>query len=220
MNVITEQQARQITGGRKPHMPIEYEQACKFLDQCIELDDAKYWSDKSDALAAWAKIYHDEDAARKAKRLKLKAYRRMGELAAELYPRKWNKVGAGLGGALPGPIKALKAAGLKQHEADWASALAKVPAEKFNRAVSSPRPPAPSAFMPKFAKGTSETWKRLSGHVGGQSLTGFRGFIRGLDAKIVAAGLTKSEAALARAAVTEIVEWLDEFEQHLPKGDK
>lgn len=83
--VITEQQARQITGGRKPLVPVEYEAACNALAQCVDLDEAKYWSDKADALAAWAKIYRDDRISAQAKRLKLKAYRRMGELAAESF---------------------------------------------------------------------------------------------------------------------------------------
>src|ERR1700690_2101621 len=86
--VISAEEARKITGGRLPHMPVEYETALQALQECITLEDTKYWSDKADALAVWAKIFHSDDAARKAKQLKLKAFRRMGELARELRPGK------------------------------------------------------------------------------------------------------------------------------------
>lgn len=84
--VISAEQARKITGGRTPHVPVEYETAINALVACRSIDEAKYWSDKSDALAAWAKIYHSDKAAREAKALKLWAFRRMGQLAAELRP--------------------------------------------------------------------------------------------------------------------------------------
>ena len=67
--VITKDQARKITKGRTPLVPVEYEVAIRALTECTTLDESKYWSDKSDALAAWAKIYHSDDAGRKAKLL-------------------------------------------------------------------------------------------------------------------------------------------------------
>ena len=79
--VITAGEARAITKGRAPLVPVEYEEAVKALAKCREIDDAKYWSDKASALAAWAKIYHSPQVMREAKLLKLHAYRHMAELA-------------------------------------------------------------------------------------------------------------------------------------------
>ena len=86
-SVISEEQARQITGGRKPLVPVEYERACTALAECQTIDEAKYWDNKADALAAWAKIYNNDQAGLEAKRLKLHAYRRMGEIAREIIPK-------------------------------------------------------------------------------------------------------------------------------------
>lgn len=107
-SVITAEQAKKITGGRTPLVPVEYEAAVKSLQACATLDEAKYWSDKSDALAAWAKA-------------------------------------------------------------------------------------------------------------GGYSMTGFRGFCRKNSAVKLAALLQPGEVSKTRELVTEIAEWLDAFEQALPK---
>src|SRR5690606_26149716 len=71
-----------------PMTPVEYVDACKALQACHEIDEAKYWSDKSDALAAWAKIYRDDETGKLARKLKAHAYRRMGEIAEQVQPTK------------------------------------------------------------------------------------------------------------------------------------
>lgn len=48
--VISSEQARQITGGRTPLVPVEFETAVKALKACTQIDEAKYWSDKASAL--------------------------------------------------------------------------------------------------------------------------------------------------------------------------
>lgn len=220
-SVITQSQAKQITGGRTPNMPVEYEKAVRSLQACIDLDDAKYWSDKADALAAWAKIYRSKEAETKAKRLKLHAFRRMGQLAAELRPvARGMKKG---GGALPGPVSILREMGMTEGAANSARQIAKIPGDAFNQIVERSNPPSPSALRPRFSNSVTESWKILSasGGVhsnGGNSFTGFRAWCRRHDARSLSMGLTAEEAGKARAAALEIAEWLDAFEQALPKG--
>lgn len=206
--VITKEQAKQITRGRTPLVPVEYETAIGALQACVTLDESKYWSDKADALAAWAKIYRSDDASRKAKMLKLHAYRRMGELAREL--------GKQSGGALP----VLQDAGLRGYQARAAMTASRLPVREFNSLVNSEKPPSPSSLR-LYAEGreSSDSWMTLSGRMQGSnnSFTGFRAFVRRHDAKELAHGLTKDEAAIVREGIEEITDWLDEFEQHLPR---
>jgi hypothetical protein len=209
-HIITEKQARQITGGRKPLVPVQYEAACKALAECIDLDDTKYWSDKADALAAWAKIYHDDKVAVEAKRLKLKAYRRMGEIAAELRPR-----GSVVAPGSPGPLSVLIEHGLDRKHAQAARRMATLPTQRFQAIVDLPCPPSPKhVFRDVLRKGTKE-WLAFSAQ--GGSVTGFRGFCRRYEPGEFARGMAPDEAAKARLVVVEIQEWLDEFEQYLPK---
>ena len=126
--VLTREVARQITRGRTPLVPVEYETAVKSLQACIDLNDAKYWDDKADALAAWAKIYRSDETLRKAKMLKLHAFRRMGELAGELKPLKNDK-----GGRQPGAIRALTDVGLSHNSAIAARRLASVRSDQRDR---------------------------------------------------------------------------------------
>ncbi len=210
--LITEKQARQITGGRKPLVPVEYEVAINALSQCLEIEDAKYWSDKADALAAWAKIYRSGEAERKAKQLKLHAYRKMGQLAAELRPAR--NIG---GRTQPGPRVLLMENGLTQSQAAAARKLAKLDPQTFDREISRPIIKSPD-FIRKIncSKEVSHAWREM--FIYWQSLASFRSFCRGHSASELASGLTGDEPEKARSYVIEIQEWLDEFEQFLPKG--
>lgn len=67
---ITARDALAIERERPQRLPVEYEQAVAALSACCSIDEAKTWSDKADALAAWAKIYRSRDADRQARRLR------------------------------------------------------------------------------------------------------------------------------------------------------
>jgi hypothetical protein len=212
--IITEKQARQITGGRKPLVPIEYEQACTSLAACLTIDDAKYWSDKSDALAAWAKIYHDDQASTDARRVKLKAYRRMGELARELRPTR-----------KPSANKLLREHGIDQHHARVALSLSLAPEKEFSKVVE--RAPglhkAALQFRGLGARAgktvSTDAWVWLaSGKINGGSLYSVRTAFRQRAARDIAAQISQGEVKVARELVREIVDWLEEFEAALPKS--
>lgn len=147
--VITLKQARQITGGRKPLVPVVYEAAIKALGECLSLDDAKVWDDKADALAAWAKIYQDDKAARQAKALKLHAYQRMGVLAAQLRPTV--RKGFAKGNAV-GPRSLLLELGMTKANAQAAVRLGRTAKEIVERLSSRPRIPGPQQAA-KLVKG-------------------------------------------------------------------
>ena len=207
--IITEKQAREITGGRKPLVPVEYETAINALIACETLDEAKYWSNKADALAAWAKIYHNDEVALHAKRVKLRAFRRMGEIAAELRPQPPNL--GGRHGFRPGPKSKLLEVGLNQTEARAARRIALITSDEFEKIVALPRPPSPGAIQ-KEKKGCSETYKWFSftlGHV--------RSHLRKNDPRESARDVHTDEIDRMRELAIEISEWLDEFERHLPK---
>jgi hypothetical protein len=132
--------------AKKPLIPLCYESACKSLTECLSIDEAQMWDAKADALAAWAKIYHDNEAARKAKALKLHAYRRMGLLSKELTKCKPKYNAAG---PVPGARALLIDKGLKVHDADACIRLARARNDVFEKAINSPKPPAPSGFLHK-----------------------------------------------------------------------
>lgn len=216
--VISEKQARQILGGRSPHLPVEYETAVKALAECVTLDEAKYWDNKADALAAWAKIYHSPDAERKAKQLKLHAYKRMGELAEEIRPSGRPKIpqpGFKPVGTQPGAVSVLIEQGFTKSQADRITGVAKVPRSTFERLVQAPKPPSPSAIL-RGNRGGSAAYKAIMSDP--PSMQHFRTFCRKHDAYELARGLEDGERAKVRLMLVEITEWLDAFEQALPTG--
>lgn len=207
--VITSAQARQITRGRTPLVPVEYESAVTALQACITLDETKYWSDKADALAAWARIYRNDEAGLKAKRLKLHAYRRMGEIAAELRPLRGRKQGEGVGkGALPGPRTLLKEHGLSVAEADAARILATIPKRQFTDILK--RPVAPTTARHLLRDET--VWREVA-----RAAMSLRSVFRRHTPADVIAVLTELEKPKARELMNELMEWMDEFENRMPR---
>lgn len=208
--VITSEVARQITRGRTPLVPVEYEEAIKALDACATLDEAKYWSNKSDALAAWARIHHSSELIRKAKALKLHAFRRMGELAAELNPRK-STAGTGGRGSVPGsgPRSLLLRHGLSVGEADAARMLAKLTEKRFDRLLEHPM--APTTF--RYLGRDDGPWRQIA-----RTMMSLRSCMRRHTAAQTIDDL--NDHATAKGLVTDIMEWLDDFDSRLKKASK
>lgn len=196
-------------------VPVLYQEAVRALAECQTIDDAKYWSDKSDALAAWAKIYRDDKAGLEAKRLKLHAFRRMGQIARELQPGSVGCLKGSKKGAAPGPVSLLKSSGLKGYQAHQASLIGKMPQEKFDSFVNSDRPPAPSGTLPRLRGDVSDSWAILAGTKNAHSLLALRAFIRQHNASDLAKGLHASERGQAKQLLVEIIEWLDELESRI-----
>lgn len=208
-------------------LPVEYTAACRAVAACRTIDESKHWSDKADALAAWAKIYKNEQAAVEAKRLKLHAYRRMSVLADELQPKK-QQLGPH-GGSKPGPRALLLGHGFSREVTKYIRRVGAIPQSTFDEMIRSPKPPGISAASEAgvgHAKQhgrmkSSEAWRRLSiGHTaGGVNLRRFITiFCRKNSAKELARSLNPGEVKAVRALLNEAQEWLDELEQYLPKA--
>lgn len=207
--LITAEQARQITRGRAPLVPIQYESAVKSLQECITLDDAKIWSDKADALAAWAKMYRNDDVGRKAKQLKLHAYRRMGQLAHEIGKGRAEKKNPQ--DHIGGPVKTLMKEGFTRNKAETIRRISTLPEEKFQKIIDHPKsPPTPNHLVrvalrpnPDWSQAKSILWRM------GADLQKYqpRRLAKSIDAK---------DAIFARKMSRQLMDWLDDFESNLP----
>lgn len=138
-----------LPGSDRPAMPVQYEEALKALEACTSLDETTVWDNAADALEAWAQIYRSDEAELKAKRLRLHAYRRMGQLARDLRPPGKMKGGGyrGCRGKLPGAISLLQEYGLTKTEAGSANFLAQLPDEQFQRVLERPLRPTTVAHQ-------------------------------------------------------------------------
>lgn len=209
--VITMQQAKKITGGRTPLVPVQYETALRALSECISLDEAKVWSDKADALAAWAKIYRSNDAERKARALKLHAYRRMAQLAKELRPTKPGPFG-------DGPAKLLQREhGFTKTQAACVLAVGNAPKSSFERMASSPNPPSPHFFRRTI--GNESGIQRAYSKNAVRVVSDFYRYAKEND-PVVCAQACAAEYVnpnVVRDQIEYIAGWLDDFERSIPK---
>ena len=201
-------------------VPVVFAEAMRALVACRSIDESKHWADKADALAAWAKIYKNDEAAREAKRLKLHAYRRMGKLAEELKPTERRFRHPGRGGA--GSVSLLRQSGLSGIQAIAARRVASLQSEDFQREVrrKSPRAPATVGKLAigklsaeSAAKAATQAWRTL---FCGGAAGSFKLFCRGNSAYELATALDAGEVNAARKNMREIREWLDEFDASLP----
>lgn len=128
-----------------------YERGCHLLEQCMSFDETKYWDNVADAATAWGKIHKSDRVEQLARALKLRAFRRLGELAGierpprPNLPREGKRTRAPIGRP-PGPVKWLEDRGLERNEAMSARVLAKMPADEFVELTERARPPMPTAI--------------------------------------------------------------------------
>ena len=130
-------------------IPVEYETALKALAACLSLEETRAWRNTADLLATYARIYRSREAEVAAKRLRLHAYRRMGQLAAELRPSgraNVEKGRRGVAGKLPGAASLLMEHGLTIAEARSANFIGRLPDEQFKRILVRPRSPMTVAY--------------------------------------------------------------------------
>jgi len=188
-------------------LPVQYAEACRALAACSRLDEAKYYADKADALAAWAKIYQSDKAGEEAKRLKLHAYRRMNELAEQLRPKQGGIKGKKDGGSLPGPKSLLQELGLSRSKATVVRKIGKLSPHRFEEIVNAARVFTPDTICQREAGGSEKyiQWTLIGGPK-------FRAYCRKFAAKDIAKGLRKEEVAKVRQTLAEIRAWIDELE--------
>src|SRR5262245_39848314 len=116
---------------------VKYETARKALAEARRVDEAKAIRDKAEALAAYARQVRDEEMRRWVLEIKYRAERRIGELSRGLD----KGAGPGRGKTIREATKsfkadALKTAGISKDQASKCEAIAAIPEQAFNDAMS------------------------------------------------------------------------------------
>lgn len=189
------------------------------LADCTTIESAKTWSEKADLVAQAAKILKDAELASEAREVKFHAYRRMGLLAEKLQPavrKRVSGVSGGFRGSSPGPAALLRGRGLSYRQADNARVLARMKESDFDAAVKAGRSITAVAATERNHR-CSDAWMWLTRGEGTVRLPSVRNFLRQRAARDVASRLAPGEAKAARELARDLIEWLDEFEQWLPK---
>lgn len=135
-------------------LPAAYQAAKKQLAECARVDECKDWADKAAALASYAKQVNDESLLVMARRIKLRANDRMGELlkaiesqqgartdrlraAGDQKSEQWRP-----SDIQPTRAQVARDAGLSERQQKTAMRINAVPREEFEAAVESETPPS------------------------------------------------------------------------------
>lgn len=217
-------------------MPLNYEAAKNAVAKCARIDECKEWADKSAAIASYAKQIKDKELRESANRIVLRAKIRIGELLDAIPPAApiHHKRGEG-SGCKKNPNSRMAIA--KSHNIGSAQAsryigMSRVSPELRDELIDA-SPPVGVSSLAAMGQGTgpkrgfhaSEIYNLLMRREGyGQiGLTAFTLWISKLPPKKYAHRLRPDEALRVREAFTDILEWIDEFDQRMPpssKGDK
>jgi hypothetical protein len=207
---LTKSQGTSVLGGRNPFEIVPYAEAVRALNACLTFDDTKYWDNYADAAQAWGKIHHSDEVIRLAKAVKLRAAKRMGELALAMRPKLLNKpVGAG-SGRTPG-AKSLLTEHMSPSAADAALLLARKPA-MAERVLASKNPPSLTGVRLQACANGWTSFSRMG-------FCQFASITRKTEPKKIAklAGQYAQDVDAVRRQAEDMSDWLDTFLAALPK---
>lgn len=211
-------------------MPLNYEVAKNAIRKCLRIDECKEWADKIAALAAYAKQIKDDELLKNAKRIRVRAQVRMGELLLE-YPAPhggWPGADGKIrnAGRKSPRYKAGEDAGLSRATINRAVSMARVPEDLRETRIEADPPITHRQLsdlgrVRKFKTGreVGAAYKELTGNTGwGSNLGAFVRWIGLHPAAYVGAQIdADDEITRLRALIVDAQEWLDELDQTLPK---
>jgi hypothetical protein len=134
-------------------LPPNYEEAKRTIAECERIDQCADWADKMAALASYARQADDRDLENYARRIRLRAVRRCGDLLLTYDGRGGDrtKTVTALDFAQPSRAAVAQEAGLTEHKTRVAVKIATIPEEDFEAAVESNQPPG-TTLLAKLAE--------------------------------------------------------------------
>jgi hypothetical protein len=215
-----------IPGWQEIDFPAIYAEAKTKLQEVIDLDVGHEWTNQAHALAQKAKILHDDDVFKLAKRIQLQAYRRCGEIIDRIPPAHGANQNI-VEGTLKKVTRTSAAldAGLSVHQRNTALRLVTIDKAAFNAAVEGDPPPTvtqlaytvESAFFSHVLKKkipTREFREPLDGNV--SRIEWFARWCRWHRPNYWAG---TANVDCVRRQIHEIRDWLDRYESALPAID-
>jgi hypothetical protein len=129
-----------VQAVKSASLPVVYERAKQALMECEKIDECLEWADKAAALASYARQAEDVELENLSKRIRARAYRRVGEMLKEIPS---GKPGPKSVGGLPQISRSQAAAdaGLSRDQKVTAIRIASIPDEDFEDEIESPNPP-------------------------------------------------------------------------------
>jgi len=204
-------------------LPINYEAAKVAIAECAKIDECKEWVDKAVAIASYARQAQDETMMTAAKRIQLRAEARLGELILELPQGKPGKIGSGRF------VVANKISGISYNRFYDATSMARVERRKREKLIEKDPPISRRNLVDLgvdhfpdnkilLRRSAEETYRKKQLHE--HDLNTLENFIRWTKTKSVKQiinELTPEKLEWIRKNFVKFQEWIDEFEQRLPK---
>ncbi len=165
-------------------LPSAYKAAKAALATCSKVDECKDWANKAAALASYARQSEDEELEKFARRIRLRALTRCGELLKEIEPKHTGRPGKNgtATGTNSSRKKAADQAGLSKRQKDTALRLASVPKRQREALIESDNPPTVEQLAKKGTKPKSRPLVDLKGRDPEEfkASTGVQGHVRRL----------------------------------------
>ena len=146
---------------RHADFPANYVAAVQALEQCVAIDELKDCADKMQAIWSYARQSKDDTLLFYARRIQLRAIRRLGDVLAEIPSAQGTRTDIELGGGAPTKLTrkaAAKGAGLSRDQMIQALRVAKVTKEAFEALVESDDPPTVTALARKAINDRRSAW--------------------------------------------------------------
>ncbi len=200
-------------------LPQCYEAARAAIADCEQIDECKNWSDKAAALASYARQAKDDSLRVMAVRIQARAERRMGELLKSIEAGHGARDGKRGAAAVPPLTRTQVAsdAGLSERQRKTAIRVASIPVADFDRQVEGPAPPTVTALprqgtqrIDRPSAVVSSPWVAIECPDTRRACETLEGFAR-LCAAHDPAGIAKSLSASEAAALTQMVEMVDQW---------
>jgi hypothetical protein len=130
---------------REVSIPVSYQKAVTAIKECDAIDEAKDWADKMSALALYYKQSKDKTLEDYAKRIRIRAERRMGELLRQFDGRGGDRKSDNIKSTVNDTFETQKhiseEIGLSKRQKDQSIRLSNIPEETFNEMVESENVP-------------------------------------------------------------------------------
>lgn len=210
------------TSAGDARLPVNYEEARRTLEVCASVDECAAWRNGAEALAAYARMAHDDELLNLATRIKARAERRLGELLMVYDGRGGDRSKNGsVSTFAPTRREVAAAAGLTKDAQVRCVRVANVPAAEFEAAVERPRPltVAQLANLGRSQRSmSSRDTHAAAAHLINEPVRLFARHCRQPHTSDGARHVRPEDVAEMLMVTRDIADWIDEFAEKLPAG--
>jgi hypothetical protein len=205
---------------REVSIPVSYQKAVTAIKECDAIDEAKDWADKMSALALYYKQSKDKTLEDYAKRIRIRAERRMGELLRQFDGRPNNAQKQSTADhTLISQKETAEDIGLSKWQKDQSIRLSNIPEETFNEMVESENVPTLSQLAELGTKKTvkvvnqnnKDSWKV------NERLKEIAKLLKEYDAIYTIEGMDQDLIESTVKTISEIENWFDTFIVNIKK---